>query len=73
MLSFRAFQGGAVSQECLECGISDEETYLYRCPMCHKYVCEECRFTKSGQTFCSRGCGEMFFHHDEDDPEDMEE
>jgi hypothetical protein len=33
-------------------------------------VCEDCRFMKSGQTFCSRGCGEMFFHQDEDEAEE---
>ncbi len=61
-----------MARECLECGVSEDEGYLYRCPICHKSVCEECRFVKSGQTFCSRACGEMFFHveDDESDEED---
>jgi hypothetical protein len=59
-----------VSQECVQCGGGEEEVFLYKCPICHKYVCEDCRFMKSGQTFCSRGCGEMFFHQDEDEAED---
>ncbi|HEV8337503.1 MAG TPA: hypothetical protein VGR67_13905 [Candidatus Polarisedimenticolia bacterium] len=59
-----------MTRECVECGVGDEEAYLYQCPICHKFVCEECRFTKSGQTFCSRGCGEMFFHQDEDEADE---
>ena len=59
--------------ECVQCGGGEDEVILYKCPICHKMVCEECRFMKSGQIFCSRGCGEMFFHQDEDDVEDGEE
>ena len=59
-----------MARECSECGIGEEDTFLYKCPMCIKFVCEECRFQKSGQTFCSRGCGEMFFHQDEDEADE---
>jgi hypothetical protein len=59
-----------VAAECIQCGAGEEEAFLYKCPICHKMVCEECRFMKSGQTFCSRGCGEMFFHQEDDEMED---
>ena len=58
-----------MSQECVQCGVGEDDGYLFKCPTCHKMVCEECRFIKSGQSFCSRGCGEMFFHVDEDEEE----
>ncbi len=57
---------------CVQCGIAEPDAYLTRCPTCHKTVCEECRFIKSGHTFCCRGCGEMFFHDDEDESEGAE-
>ena len=59
-----------MAHECVECGVSEEDAYLYVCPMCRKSVCEECRFVKSGQTFCSRGCGEMFFHQEDDEADE---
>ncbi len=62
-----------MAQDCVQCGIGEDDAYLFKCPTCHKMVCEECRFVKSGQTFCSRGCGEMFFHVDEDEDESEEE
>ena len=58
-----------MAQDCVQCGIGEDDAYLFKCPTCHKMVCEECRFMKSGQTFCTRACGEMFFHEDEDDEE----
>ena len=58
-----------MAQECAQCGIGEDDAYLFKCPTCHKMVCEECRFMKSGQTFCTRACGEMFFYQDEDDEE----
>jgi hypothetical protein len=35
--------------------------------MCRKLACEDHSFRKSGLEFCSRGCGEYFFHGDPDD------
>jgi hypothetical protein len=40
---------------------------LSKCPICHKYFCEEHSFLMSGVQFCSRGCGEFFFYGDPDD------
>ena len=57
-----------MTRECVQCGAGEDEVRLSLCPICHKMVCEECKFIKSGRAFCSRGCGEMFFHEDEDEP-----
>jgi len=65
----RPIREASMTGECVQCGVGDEEASLTRCPVCHKMVCEECQFVKSGRTFCSRGCGELFFHEEEEDIE----
>lgn len=49
---------------CYEC---NRDVGLKKCPMCHKYFCDRHGFRMSGVEFCSRGCGEYFFHADPED------
>ena len=52
---------------CDQCEGEEPERKVRKCPICHKYFCEEHTFTMSGVAFCSRGCGEFFFFGDPDD------
>jgi hypothetical protein len=55
-------------QQCKECAASEDDVYLHRCPICHKMICDEHKFLRSGRVFCSSFCAAYFFHEgDEDD------
>ena len=55
-------------QQCKECAAGEDDAYLHKCPICHKYICEEHKFVRSGRIFCSDFCAAYFFHEsDEDD------
>ena len=61
-------EGWAGVHECKECGESEDDVFLHKCPICHKYICEEHKFVRSGRVFCSQFCAAFFFHEgDEDD------
>ena len=54
--------------QCKECAVAEDDAYLHKCPICHSYICEEHKFTRSGRVFCSNFCAAYFFHEgDEDD------
>ena len=56
------------AMECVACKVSDQDVRLHKCPICHKYICEEHKFVRSGRIFCSAFCAAYFFHEgDEDD------
>ena len=52
---------------CVHCSTSETERRLLKCTICHRKYCEECGARHSGRTFCSRECGQFFFHDDETD------
>jgi hypothetical protein len=54
-------------EQCKECAVGDDESYLYKCPICHKMVCEEHKFVRSGRVFCSSFCAAYFFYEGDDD------
>ena len=53
--------------QCKECAAGEDDVYLHKCPICHKYICEEHKFTRSGRVFCSQFCAAFFFHEGDDD------
>lgn len=53
--------------ECVKCYISDDEKKLIKCPICFKYICEDCGIARSGRWFCSPQCADFFFFGDPDD------
>ena len=59
--------------ECCRCAVKEMEASLVRCPICHKMVCEECMYRRSGSDFCSRFCAEYFFFGGDEEEEDEEE
>lgn len=55
------------TEACHLCGKTREETYLYKCVICHKSFCRSCGFRSHGKFFCSNRCADYFFFGDEDD------
>jgi hypothetical protein len=49
--------------KCVKC--ETDETGIWRlmkCPMCYKFVCENCAVRHYGKLFCSNVCATNFFH-----------
>ena len=53
--------------ECLACQKSDQEFRLNKCPICFKWVCDDCAIRSYGRAFCSRRCSDQFFFGDDDE------
>ncbi len=58
---------GEPGEYCEKCGANGYWLHLIKCPMCHKYVCDDCRYSVQGKDFCSRFCANEFFWGDEDE------
>jgi hypothetical protein len=53
---------------CEKCGADETGVWrLIKCPMCYKYVCENCATRIYGRLFCSNRCGTNFFLHYDDE------
>ena len=55
------------SMECVACQIDDKERRLAKCPICFKWVCEECAVRSYGRMFCARKCADAFFFGDDEE------
>ncbi len=53
--------------DCLICQASDQDKSLNKCPICFKWVCDDCASRSYGRVFCSKSCANQFFFGDEDD------
>ena len=53
--------------ECVTCKIEDVERRLSKCPICFKWVCEECAVRAFGRQFCAKKCADAFFFGDDDE------
>jgi hypothetical protein len=53
--------------ECTFCQKSDQDVRLNKCPICFKWVCDDCSRRDYGRAFCSAGCAKQFFFGDEDE------
>ena len=56
-----------MKEECVTCKKTADETTLRKCPVCHKYYCDDHVFLYSGRSFCSKHCADYFFFADPDD------
>jgi hypothetical protein len=54
-------------ETCYRCEEPVEGSPLHKCPVCHKWFCEEHGYTMSGRSFCSSGCAQYFFFSEPDD------
>lgn len=55
------------AMECIACQVSDQDVRLHKCPICFKWVCDNCAVRSYGRAFCQRKCADQFFWGDEDD------
>ena len=53
--------------ECVGCNASDQDNRLQKCPICFKWVCDNCAVHAFGRFFCSRKCSDQFFFGDDDE------
>jgi len=53
--------------ECALCQKTDDDVHLIKCPICFKYVCDDCSVNRHGRIFCSKICADLFFFGDEED------
>ena len=61
------FPAEARAMECVNCKIDDAERRLSKCPICFKWVCEECAVRSYGRQFCAKKCADAFFFGDDDE------
>jgi hypothetical protein len=49
--------------KCVKCETDEMGIWrLMKCPMCFKYICENCAVRHYGKLFCSNVCATNFFH-----------
>jgi hypothetical protein len=53
--------------DCVGCQKNDQEIRLNQCPICFKWVCDNCAVRGFGRLFCSKKCNDAFFHGDEEE------
>jgi hypothetical protein len=53
--------------DCTVCQASDLDRRLEKCPICFKWVCEECAIRSYGRCFCTKLCADQFFFGDDDE------
>ncbi len=64
----RSLWRGSTVQQCKQCAVGEDDAYLHKCPICHKWTCDDHKIVRSGRVFCSVFCADFFFHDiDEDD------
>jgi hypothetical protein len=54
---------------CIHCNGNDQDLRLNKCPICFKWVCDNCGHRSMGRVFCARKCADQFFFGDDDDEE----
>jgi len=52
---------------CIECQKDEMESTITKCPICFKWICNDCGNKSMGRVFCSKRCAEQFFFADDDD------
>jgi endogenous inhibitor of DNA gyrase (YacG/DUF329 family) len=52
---------------CCSCQKDEQEVTLAKCPICFKFVCQDCGRREYGRVFCSQRCAHLFFFGDSED------
>ena len=55
------------AMECLTCKVTDLDVRLNKCPICFKWVCDNCAIRSFGRMFCAKMCSDQFFFGDDDE------
>ena len=53
--------------ECVVCQVSDQDSRLSKCPICFKWVCDNCANRRFGRIFCTQKCADQFFFGDDEE------
>ena len=53
--------------ECVRCQVNDQDRHLNKCPICFKWVCDDCAHRSMGRCFCGKQCSNEFFFGDDDE------
>jgi hypothetical protein len=53
--------------QCTVCEKDEVEATLSKCPICFKWVCQECGTREYGRLFCSRRCADQFFFGEDEE------
>ncbi|HKC13346.1 MAG TPA: hypothetical protein VKI41_15050 [Vicinamibacteria bacterium] len=59
--------GNAGAMNCPECQKDEQEILLNKCPICFKWICENCGHRAMGRVFCTKRCADQFFFGDDED------
>lgn len=54
------------AMNCVSCDKSELESRLHKCPICFRWICEDCGKRDYGRTFCSQRCADQFFFGDDE-------
>jgi len=60
-------RAGCVGMECVGCQVSDLDQHLNKCPICFKWICDDCSRRSMGRMFCSKRCADQFFFGDDEE------
>jgi len=52
---------------CVICQKDEQEVSLAKCPICFKWVCQDCGRREYGRVFCSQRCAHLFFFGDDEE------
>ena len=44
---------------CFHCDKSEVEGRIHKCPICFRWICEDCGKRDYGRTFCSQRCADQ--------------
>jgi hypothetical protein len=53
--------------DCIACQRNEQDARLDKCPICFKWVCEDCGHRSFGRLFCTKRCADQFFFGDDDE------
>ena len=53
--------------ECFSCSASELDKLLQKCPICFRWVCDNCAVRNFGRMFCVKMCSDQFFFGDDDE------
>jgi len=53
--------------DCVNCKKNELEARLQKCPICFRWICEDCGKQDYGRIFCSSRCADQFFFAEDED------
>ena len=63
----RRVENEAIRMECVRCQVNDQDRHLNKCPICFKWICDDCAHRSMGRCFCGKQCANEFFFGDDEE------